>query len=108
MLGKGPIKSVLAEELRNSFQMKEGYERDLKALPKGSMSRRSIGGHAYYYLVQRRGKKVVFSYRGKVSEKELRRYEDAKKKRVQYRQLLSRVKRQIRFLKGALRGKEPI
>ena len=34
--------------------------------------------------------------------------EDIKKKRAQYRRLLSQVKKQIKFLRGALRGKEPV
>lgn len=104
----GPIKNVLAEELRNSLRMKKAYEKALRALPEGCLAARSIRGRDYYYLVKREGKKVRYSYRGKVSEAERRRFDSAKKKRAQYRQLLSRVKKQIRFLNGALRGKEPV
>ena len=102
------IKGVLKEELGNSLRMKAGYERELAALPKGSLVRRRIKGHAYYYLVYREAGKVRSVYRGKVSKAELEKYRDAKGYRVKYRHLLSRVKKQIRFLKGALRGKEPV
>ena len=102
------IKAVLKEELENSLRMKAGYERELAALPKGSLVRRRINGHVYYYLVYREEGKVRSVYRGKVSKAELKKYQDAKEYRAKYRRLLSRAKKQIRFLKGALRGKEPI
>ena len=35
-------------------------------------------------------------------------YEEAKKLRAKYRNLLSQVKKQIKYLRGALRGKESI
>lgn len=105
---KGPIKSVLAEELQNSLRMKKGYEKALRALPVGSLARRVIRGHEYYYLARKRAGKVYFRYRGKISEEEKRRYAQAKQDRARYRHLLARVKKQIKFLRGALRGKEPI
>ena len=105
---KGPIKGVLKEELGNSLRMKRQYESALKKLPKGSLALRNIGGHDYYYLVQRQGKKVKYAYRGKLPKKEIEKYEEAKKLRAKYRNLLSQVKKQIKFLKGTLRGKEAI
>jgi len=102
------IKGVLREELANSLRMKAGYERELASLPKGSLARRRINGHVYYYLIYREAGKVHSVYRGKVSNAELKKYRDAKEYRVRYRRLLSRAKKQILFLKGALRGKEPI
>lgn len=105
---RGVIKGVLAEELQNSLRMQQGYERSLQALPQGCLSRKVIGGRDYYYLVRREGQKVVYQYRGKISLEEIKLYGEAKKKRAQYRGLLSRVKKQVRYLKGALRGKEAI
>ena len=102
------IKGVLKEELANSLRMQAGYERELAALPRGSLARRQINGHVYYYLVYREAGKVCSVYRGKVSRAELKKYSEAKEYRARYRRLLSRVKKQVRFLKGALRGKEPI
>ena len=105
---KGPIKGVLKEELENSLRMKKQYESALKKLPKGSLALRKIAGHDYYYLVQRQGKKVKYAYRGKLPKTEIEKYKEAKKLRAKYRNLLSQVKKQIRFLKGTLRGKEAI
>ena len=105
---RGMIKGLLAEELKNSLQMKKEYEAALKALPKGCLVRKVINGRAYYYVVQRRGPKVVYRYKGKVSPEELDQANGVKERRAKYRKLLSRVKKQAVYLKGALRGKEPI
>ena len=104
----GPIKGVLKEELSNSRRMMKGYVRELAKLPKGSLVKKMIKGHEYYYLQVRNGKKVRFLYRGKVSETEIKKYQEAKKYRAKYRKLLSQTKKQIRFLMSSLRGKESI
>ncbi len=104
----GPIKGVLKEELSNSLRMKRGYERELAKLPKGSLVKKTIKGHEYGYLLIRDGKKVKFIYKGKVSEAEVKKYQEAKKYRAKYRKLLSQAKKQIRFLRSSLRGKESI
>jgi hypothetical protein len=104
----GVIKGVLQEELDNSLRMKNDYERELAKLPKGSLIKKIIKGHAYYYLVLREEGKVRFIYKGKVSEHDIKKYQEAKMKRASYRKLLSQVKKQIRFLRSTLRGKESI
>lgn len=105
---RGVIKGALAEELENSIRMKKEYEQALKNLPEGCLSVKQIKGHEYCYLVKRVGKKVKYIYKGKMSKGEKEKYEEAKVLRAKYRGLLSQVKKQIRFLKGALRGKEAI
>lgn len=102
------LKAVLKEELDNSLRMKKNYERELARLPRGSLIKKKIKGHEYYYLVVREGGKVRFIYKGKVSQRQLQRYKQAKEYRAKYRRLLSEVKRQIRFLRSVLRGKEPV
>lgn len=102
------IKSVLREELANSLAMQRSYERELARLPKGSLVKKTIKGHTYYYLQVREKGKVRFLYKGKLSDKEIERYEQAKKYRAQYRKLLSEVRKQIRFLRTTLRGDESV
>lgn len=102
------IKSVLEEELANSLAMKKDYERELAKLPKGSLIKKKIKGHEYYYLEVREKGKVRFVYKGKLSDKEIEKYKQAKEYRAKYRKLLSQIKKQIKFLKGTLRGKEPV
>jgi hypothetical protein len=105
---RGVIKGVLAEELENSLRMKKEYEEALSKLPKGCLAVRKIRGREYCYLVKRIDKKVKYIYRGKISEEERKKYEEAKILRAKYRKLLSQVKKQIRFLRSSLRGKEAI
>ena len=104
----GVIKGVLKEELRNSLKMQKDYERALKQLPRGSLIRKKIKGHNYYYLIVREGKHVRFIYQGKVGNDTIKRYKEVKTLRAKYRHLLSRIKKQIRFLRSSLRGKESI
>lgn len=102
------IKSVLKEELTNSLAMKKDYERELAKLPKGSLIKKKIKGQEYYYLIVREKGKVRFIYKGKLADQQIQKYNQAKQYRAKYRKLLSQVKRQIKFLKGALRGKKPV
>ena len=102
------IKSVLKEELANSLAMKKTYERELAKLPKGSLVKKKIKGHEYYYLQVREKGKVRFIYKGKLSGEEIEKYRNATKYRAQYRRLLSELKKQIKFLRTTLRGKEPV
>jgi hypothetical protein len=102
------IKGILKEELGNSLRMKKNYERELARLPKGSLIKKKIKGREYYYLLLREHGKVKFVYKGRVSENEVRKYNLAKEYRAKYRKLLSEVKKQIKFLRGTLRGKKSI
>ena len=102
------IKSVLEEELANSLAMKDSYERELAKLPKGSLVRKTIKGHKYYYLQVREQGKGRFLYKGKLTPSEVEKYEQAKQYRAKYRKLLSEVKKQIKFLRTALRGTKSV
>ena len=107
----GVIKGVLKEELQNSIRMEKDYKRELAKLPKGSLLKKNIKGHEYYYLLLRDKGKVRFIYKGKadkMTKKELEKYKEAKTLRAKYRKLLSKVKKQIKFLRSSLRGKESI
>ena len=104
----GVIKSVLKEELNNSLQMKKDYERELAKLPKGSLIKKKIKGHEYYYLLLRKKGKVRFIYKGKLPQEEVKGYKEIKELRAKYRKLLSQVKKQIKFLRSSLRGKESV
>lgn len=104
----GVIKGVLKEELENSMRMKRDYEKALAKLPKGSLIKKKVKGHEYHYLLLRQEGKVKFIYKGKLPDKEMQKYKDVKEYRAKYRKLLSQVKKQIRFLRSTLRGKEAV
>ncbi len=90
-----PIKGILREELNNSLHMKESYERELSKLPIGSLVRKKIKDHYYYYLVSRVDGRVKFEYRGKASKAEVKKNEEVKVLRAKYRNLLSRSKNRL-------------
>src|SRR3989338_8678220 len=104
----GVIKGALREKLSNSLKMKKSYERELAKLPKGSLIQKKVKGHFYHYLLLREEGKVKFIYKGKVSSEEIKKYKEAKEYRAKYRKLLSKVKKQVRFLRSTLRGKESV
>lgn len=104
----GVIKNVLREELENSLQMKKDYLRELSSLPKGSLIKKRVKGHEYYYLISRINGKVKFVYKGKLSPDEIKRYKDAKLYRAKYRKSLSDLRKQIKFLRSSLRGKQSV
>jgi len=105
---RGVIKGVLAEELQNSLRMEKEYSAALSKLPDGCIALRKIRGHEYCYLVKRIGKKVKYTYKGKISQEERKKYGEAKALRAKYRKMRSQVKKQIKFLRSSLRGKEAI
>ncbi|MDP3722694.1 MAG: hypothetical protein Q8R91_04255 [Candidatus Omnitrophota bacterium] len=98
------IRHVLQEELVNSRRMQRRYAQALRGLGRGSLVRKLIGGHPYYYLAMRDGKRVRFRYLGKLSAPERQERLAQHRKRGQYRRLLREVKQQIRFLERSLRG----
>lgn len=100
------LKGVLEEELQHSLRQEAAYRKALAGLPVGVIVRKRIKGHEYHYLMFRDQGKVKFVYKGRLPENELRRYDDAKKKRAQYRKHLKVLGSQIAFLRKALRARE--
>lgn len=105
---KGLIKGVLAEELSNSLRMKKRYAGELNKIPKGCLTRKKIKGYYYFYLVQRHKGKFIYNYKGKLSSEEVKKYKFWQLKRASYRKSLSKLNKQIKFLRSTLRGKQPI
>lgn len=92
------LNGILKEELERLKKLKKSYEQKISKLPKGSLVRKEIKGHIYYYLNYREGNKGIFKYLGKLNEKEL---EELKKKiseRRKLRRLYIQVKRNINKL----------
>ena len=103
------IKELLREELGNSLRMERDYQRELAKLPRGCIVKKLIGGRVYFYLAFREKDRVRFQYKGrKMDDREAAKYGDAKRFRVQYRKLLSDVRKQIKFLRRALRAKQAV
>ena len=103
----GVIKGVLKEELANSLGMAKRYQQEIDKF-KGSLVKKKIGKRYYYYLAKREGKKIKFIYQGPVSKEVKQSHVEKQKSLVRYKKLLAKVKHQVRFLRRALRGKEPV
>ncbi len=105
---KGLIKGVLAEELNNSLRLKKRYTEELNKLPKGCLARKKIKGHYYFYLVQRHKGKFLYNYKGKLSPDEVKKCKSLQLKRASYRKSLSKLNKQVKFLRSTLRGKQSV
>lgn len=103
----GVIKGVLKEELENSRDMLESYQREIAKI-KGCLVRKKIGKRYYYYLVKRQGNKVRFIYKGPISQEIKNTYAKQRKMLNKYKKLMLQVKNQIKFIRRALRGKEAV
>ena len=99
------IKDVLKEELINSLRMEKDYAREIEILPRGSLVRKRIKGRYFYYLVLRDGDKVKTLYKGRLSHARIQQYKAGSKKRRRLKKQLSRIKKQIRYLRSVLRGR---
>ncbi len=100
------LKGILEEELENSRRMKKSYEKAISSLPRGSLVPKQVYGKQYYYLIFRDKGKVRTLYKGRVSEEEKKKYQEAKSLRAKYRSLYSEVKKEIRLLERVLRARE--
>lgn len=102
MATMNPVRGVLFEELGNSERLLKRYRQAIAALPKGSLVPKRIKGGMFYYLAYRKGAKVHFDYKGKLSAKEVSDYRQAANQKAKYRGFISDLKKQIIFLKRAL------
>ena len=105
----GIIKGVLREELQNSIRLEKRYRKALKLYPGGTFIKKKIKGHYYYYLAIREGKKVRFIYKGKELLKgDIEKLKKSRKMRQKYKEFIQKLKRQIKYLRKSLRGKEDV
>lgn len=87
------LKGILKDSLRYYQRLERDLRRRLAHLPKGSVKRRRIKGHAYYYLQKREGGKVIHRYLGRQEPSDLI-------KKIQQRRLL---RKELAQVKAALR-----
>jgi hypothetical protein len=58
------IEGVLLEEKERNLAMQKRYLEEIETLPKGSVTKKKINGKEYYYLIYRKGNKVITEYLG--------------------------------------------
>lgn len=99
------IKRMLKEELENSIKIKQRYVSALNNISKGALRKKNVKGHFYYYLNIREGSKVKSPYLGRLSKVEIKKYEEDKKKKKQYRQSIKELNQQIKYLERIMNVK---
>ncbi len=103
------LKSVLQEELENSYRRISAFEKALQELPKGSIHEKVVNDKNYFYRVcwNSKAKKNSFEMLNEKPSKEwLLAYERAKEKRANYKNQIRILKLQVQFLKRVLRARE--
>ncbi len=101
----GIISDILKDEYERLKALEVQYARQLKELPKGSLSRRNRSGNRYLYLVYRQGKKVITKYIGRLDSDLSRATILQVKKRKQIENKLRQVKRDLNELSKSIKRK---
>ena len=65
------LNGILKEELSRLENLKKSYESKLSKFLKGSLIKKEIKGHIYYYLNYRERKKSIFKYLGKLDKEKI-------------------------------------
>jgi hypothetical protein len=95
---------TVQEEVENSIRIRDGYRKAIAKLPRGSLSRKKIDGNEYYYLVYWGSPgKVKTKYLGKLSEAQVKKYQEKIKKRREYKKLLRDAEEHIKFYQKVLK-----
>ena len=89
------LRSILKDSLRYYQDLQRNLKRRLARLPSGSVKRRRLKGRFYYYLQERRVRKVVHRYLGRERPAELIR---AIQERRFLRQELAKVEDALRLI----------
>jgi hypothetical protein len=77
------------------------YEKQLEALPKGSLRVKERNGKSYYYLAYRKDGKVVTDYVGN-DETNLNSLKDRLERRQDIERLCKAIKRELRLMNKAM------
>ena len=95
-------KIILEESQRNSLMQQE-YMSKIVQLPKGTIVRKKVGNHEYYYLKYRNGKKTVTDYIGR-DQKKVDEVMTQIDKRKHYENMLSELKEESKLIDKIIGG----
>jgi len=102
------IKDMLRDSLRHDMESLELYQKRIDSIPKGVVSSKKINGKSYYYLSYREGNKVKTDYLGKLTEQEVKEYQEKIEKRKRYQKMLKKLQKEIKFLRKVLGIKDEL
>lgn len=97
------LKNILKEELNRLKKLDNQYSKQISRLPKGSLIRKTIKNHVYYYLSYWHNNKSAFKYIGKLSPKKreelLDKIDERKKIEKLHKQLKKNIKKIEKMIK---------
>lgn len=98
------IGDVIKEEYNRLNSLMELYDRKIAESVKGSLSLKKRGNNAYYYLVHRENKRVIFHYIGKEGSPQVKDYAVKIEKRHKYEEMRKRSKENLKEIRRLLRA----
>jgi len=96
---------VMKEEYDRLMEADRTYRKNIEKLPSGSPRIKHIRKHDYLYLARRDGPRVVYDYIGRADSEKAKRTLDQVERRKRYESLLRDIRKTLKDVKKALRGK---
>ncbi len=97
---------VIEEEFERLKEAEAAYEAAIAKEQQGAPQKKRVGRKDYLYLAKRNGAKVKFIYIGHAEDPKTIKVLDSVKRRREYEKLLKGVKKDIKEVKKALRGRK--
>jgi len=97
------LNDILQEEKERLLDLERIYKSKIQQFPKGSLIKKNIKGHEYYYLNYRLYKKQIFKYIGKLSEKEVKDLLTGIEERRKFEKFLRQVKKDIKEIEKKIK-----
>jgi len=97
------IQTVIVEEYERNQRMQKAYQEELLNFPRGSINKKRIKGHDYFYWVYRENGKVINKY---ISPKEndIEFLREQIKKRQHIQQVIGKLKIEQKEMQKYIRG----
>ena len=96
------VNGILKEELERLEKLQAKYSAMLEALPKGSLRKKKIGQKIYFYLVSRKGDRVVTEYLCQGDSPKAKSFEEQDAKRRDLKSKVKGVKEDIAEIRRSL------
>ena len=96
------MNGILKEELDRLERLQAKYSAMLEALPKGALRKKKIGQKIYFYLVSRKGDRVVTKYLCQGDSPKAKSFEEQDAKRRDLKSKVKDVKEDIAEIRRSL------
>ncbi|MCF7793076.1 MAG: hypothetical protein K9N09_10775 [Candidatus Cloacimonetes bacterium] len=100
------INDILIEEKNRLLDLLEQFEKELRNLPKGSISYKERGKHIYCYRAFRAGKKIIFQYLGKENSDQVNAMKEKILRRKNLEQKINEIKKNLQEVRRGLGEKQ--